>query len=68
MPVLFHFTGDSPPPSAPQKRPHKYDCRPNEDGVLVDERVTQQREQEAIREKEKQAGRVKNTAKKEKNT
>ena len=67
MPLLFHFTGDSPPPNAPQKIPHKYACRPNEDVVLVDERVNWQREQEAAREREKQAGRVKVKARKGKN-
>ena len=64
MLLLFHFTGDSPSPTAPPKRPRKYACRPNEEGVLVDERVARQREQEATWEKakEKQSGRVKRKA------
>ena len=64
----FHFTGDCPPPNAPPKRPRKYACRSNEEGVLVDERVTRQREQEAAREKEKQTGRVKRKANRGKST
>ena len=50
MPSLFSFTGDSSSPNAPPKRPRRYALRPNEDGVLVDERVTRQQEKEAARE------------------
>ena len=47
---LTHFTGNSSPPHVPVKRPRKYALRPNEDGVLVDERVTRQQEKDAARE------------------
>ena len=50
---LIHFTGDSPPQNSPQKCPRKYALRPNEDGVLVDERVTRQQQKEAARMKVK---------------
>ena len=48
-PSIIHFTCDSPSPNAPPKHPRKYALYPDEDEVLVDERVTRQKEREATR-------------------